>query len=182
MLSVSLFSQEYNIDDFSNPYKYGWKTPEQRNFSREYLKDRQHLLQLYEINKQDPTSNFVKSLILPGWGHFSSKRYSKGQILLGLEIAFWGTSYYFYDKSMEDYKKYKSATYIDDMNQYYLDARTPYMYSQGFFILGMLVWVYTVFDTIKVTEDNNIELWNSIFDDAVNKKIIITPSGVTVRF
>ena len=135
-------------DDFSNPNKYGWKTPEIREMNRQYLKDRQHLLQLYEINKQDPTSNFIKSLILPGWGHFSSKSYSKGQILLGMEIAFWGTSYYFYDKAMEDYKKYKNATYIDDMNQFYLDARTPYMYSQGFFVLGMLVWVYTVFDTI----------------------------------
>ena len=83
---------------------------------------------------------------------------------------------------MNMYHKYEEADYIGDINQYYLDARTPYMYSQGFFVLGMLVWVYTAFDAMKVTKEYNIDLWNSITEDSGIQNISISPNGITVRF
>ena len=133
------------------------------------------------MKKQNPYVNVLKST-LPGFGHFAATRYNRGTIIFSIEVTLFGTGYYFYDQAMNHYKKYEEAEYIGEINQHYLDARTPYMYSQGFFVLGMLVWVYTAFDAIKVTKEYNIDLWNSITEDSGIQNISITPTGIEVRF
>jgi hypothetical protein len=167
---------------FSEPDKYGWTNPELRSFAREDLFNRQKLLQIYNLNKQSSTKNVVKSLVFPGWGHFSARRYTKGQVLLGMEIILLGSSLYYYDQSREYYDKYKQATNIVEMNNYYEDTKIPLRLSQSFLTLGILVWLYTIYDTPKVTDDYNKDLWDKLIFEFHEKKLEVTLQGVTLRF
>jgi hypothetical protein len=181
LFTANIFANENKIEDFSNALKYGWKTSDVRMEHRQLHLDKTKLLQIYDLNKQNPYVNVLKSA-LPGFGHFAARRYNRGTIIFSIEVTLFGTGYYFYDQAMNHYKNYEEAEYIGEINQHYLDARTPYMYSQGFFVLGMLVWVYTAFDAIKVTKEYNIDLWNSITEDSGIQNISITPTGIEVRF
>lgn len=177
-----LLADNTEIMRFSEPDKYGWTNPELRSFAREDLINRQKLLQIFNLNKQSSTRNVLKSLVFPGWGHFSARRYTKGQVLLGMEIILIGSSLYYYDQSREYYDKYKKATNIVEMNDYYEDTKIPLRLSQGFLTLGVLVWLYTIYDTPKVTDDYNKDLWDKLIFEFHEKKLEVTLQGVTLRF
>ena len=181
-LLANLFAQDFDLEKFSDPKKYGWEDFEERNQAKMDLQERQRLLQLYRMNRLTTAGNLAKSAIVPGWGHFSAKSYTKGQILLGLEVILFGSSLYFYDQAMENYDKYKNANQIDEMDQYYNDSLEPYRYAQAFLGLGIVVWIYTLWDTVNVTEEYNSNLWNDIIREYNRQNIIITPTGISVRF
>ncbi len=181
-ISMALHSLEFDLKQFSNPHKYGWKNIDDQRKFREDLLQRQKLLQIYGLKKQNPTKNMIKSIIAPGWGHFSSHHYTKGQILLTTEIVLMGASFYYHSIAMDYYNKYKNATYIIDITNYYNKLKTPYTLSVAFFSLGIVVWTYTVFDAAAVTRDYNEKLWNDIIKNYNKKKVIITPTGITMRF
>ncbi len=177
-----LLAQDFDLEKFSDPQKYGWKDFEERNLAKMDIQERQRLLQIYRMNRLTSAGSLAKSALIPGWGHFSAKSYTKGQILLGMEVVLLGSSLYFYDQAMDSYDKYKKADQIDDMNQHYNDALEPYRYSQAFLGLAVLVWIYTLYDTVNVTEDYNSNLWNDIIREYNKQNIIITPTGISVRF
>jgi len=178
----TLCAEKFDIKKFSDPNKYGWDTYEKFLSAREDLQKRNNLLQIYETQKQKPIKNVMKSVIVPGWGHFSAKHYWKGQILLGLEIVLLGTSYLYYDQAMDIYDKYEKATYIGDIEKYYSDAKSPYNMSQVFLGLGIIVWVYNIYDTIVVTEKYNDALWEKIIFENQDTSISISPTGLSMRF
>jgi len=178
----TLSAEEFDIKQFSDPNKYGWDTHEKFLSAREDLQKRNNLLQIYETQKQKPIKNVIKSVIVPGWGHFSAKHYWKGQILLGLEIVLLGTSYLYYDQAMDIYDKYEKATYIGDIEKYYSDAKSPYNMSQVFLGLGIIVWAYNIYDTIVVTEKYNDALWEKIIFENQDTSISISPIGLSMRF
>jgi len=182
LITVCLFSEDFDIKKFSDPKKYGWDTPDILYDARDNLYNRQKLLQIYEMKNQSITANLIKSAIAPGWGHFSSGQYTKGQVLLGMEIILLGTSYYYFDSAMEKYDKYKNATYIKDIDQYYEDAKDSYFISQIFFTLGTVVWLYTIYDSIDATESYNVSLWKQIILQYQSSNLTITPTGFTWRF
>ncbi len=177
-----LHSLEFDIKKFSEPTKYGWHNFEDQRKHRKELLEKQKLLQIYELKRQDPTKNMLKSIIAPGWGHFSAKYYTKGQILLTSEVILMGASFYYYNIAMDNYDKYKKATYILDINHYYNNVKTPYTLSVAFFSLGTVVWIYTIFDSAVVTRYYNEKLWNEIIKDYNKKKVIFSPTGITLRF
>ncbi len=177
-----LFAQDFDLEKFTDPQKYGWDDFEQRNEAKMDLQERQRLLQIYRMNKLTAAGSLAKSALIPGWGHFSAKSYTKGQILLGMEVVLLGSSLYFYDQAMDSYDKYKNSDQIDEMNQNYNDALEPYRYSQAFLGLAILVWAYTLYDTVNVTEDYNSNLWNDIIREYNRQNVIITPTGISVRF
>ena len=179
--SVFLFS-EFDIEKFVDPHKYGWESLEKYYSDRKNFEERQKLLQIYELKKLSVSKNILKSVIAPGWGHFTAKRYTKGQILLGLEVILIGSGIYYYDQAMENYDKYKKADYIGDIEKYYTDANTPFQYSKILLGFGVVVWLYTIYDTIQVTEEYNNELWDNIYMEYYKKNLIITPTGFTLRF
>ena len=146
------------------------------------FKERQKLLQIYEHKKLSVSKNILKSVIAPGWGHFTAKRYTKGQILLGLEVILIGSGIYYYDQAMENYDKYKKADYIGDIEKYYTDANTHFRYSKILFSFGIIVWLYTMYDTVQVTEEYNNELWDNINMEYSKINLIVTPTGFTLRF
>jgi hypothetical protein len=182
LLHSFVFAEKTEIFKFSNPDKYGWTNPDLRMQSRRELYNRQKLLQIYHLNKQSTTKNMIKSMIMPGWGHFSAQRYTKGQVLLVMEVIMLGSSLYYYDQAREYYDKYKNATNIIDINSYYEDTKIPLRLSQGFLTLGVLVWLYSLYDTPKVTDDYNKDLWDKLIFDFHDKQVQITPQGVTLRF
>ncbi len=179
--SIFLFS-EFDIEKFVDPQKYGWDSLEKYYSDRKNIEERQKLLQIYDFKKLSVSKNILKSVIAPGWGHFTAKRYTKGQILLGLEVILIGSGIYYYDKAMENYDKYKKADYIGDIEKYYTDANTPFQYSKILLGFGVVVWLYTIYDTIQVTEEYNNELWDNIYMEYYKKNLIITPTGFTLRF
>ena len=182
IISSLSYSMEFNMDKFSNPAKYGWQNTEEQRLHRKDLIQRQKLLQIYELKKQNPTKNMLKSIIAPGWGHFSAKRYTKGQILLTSELVLMGAAFYYYNVAMDNYNKYKNATYIIDINTYYDNAKRPYNFSVAFFSIGTVLWIYSVFDSATVTQSYNDDLWNSVIKNYRQKKVTVTPTGITLRF
>lgn len=181
-LSTSLFSEKFNIEEFSNPAKYNWENMEDRCKARDDLDSRQKLLQLYKLNKQQIIRNMIKSAFAPGWGHYSSHDYTKGHAFIASEIVLFGTSYYFYNQAMDDYHNYEDSHYIGDIKQLYLDANSNYKYSQLFFSLGAVVWMYTIYDSISATQEYNQNLWNDLSKKLHSQRVLITPTSITVRF
>jgi len=182
LLSTLLLAEEFDIEEFSNPAKYNWKNMKDRFEAREDLVSRQKLLQIYEMNKQQIISNMIKSAFAPGWGHYSSQDYTKGHVLMASEIVLFGTSYYFYNRAMDNYHNYEDSHYIGDIKQLYLDANSNYKYSQLFFSLGTVIWIYTIYDSIGATQEYNQNLWNDLSKKLHSQRVLITPTSITVRF
>lgn len=182
LLSTMLGAQNFDLDKFSDPLKYGWNTPELQKEYRQDLEYRTRLLQLYEDQHQPEWEVAVKSATLPGWGHFACKSYTKGQIFMGIEVVLAGSSWYFYDQAMENYDKYKKASQIDDINKYYNDAQNPYHTSQLLMGLYVMFWGYTIYDSVRETRDYNDQLWHKIEDDNLGKRLELAPNGIQFRF
>jgi hypothetical protein len=182
-LYISLSAQSgFNIEEFTNPEKYGWKTWEDRINYRNDLYERQKLLQIYEIDAQSIPGNIFKSAVFPGWGQFAAKSYTKGQVFLAIELTMLGASYFFYDKSRDNYSKYRNATQIDQINTYYKDALVPYQYSVVFLTFATVVWAYNLFDVVQTTEHYNAEIWERTLKNHYKSPIQLTPNGVEVKF
>lgn len=180
-LCTLALSAEFDIKKFTDPAKYQWNDLQERLAYRQDLLQRQKLLQIYEMRKQDVTGNLIKSALVPGWGHFASQHYNKGAILLASEVVLFGTGLFYLDKAMDKYSQYKDATYIADIKQYYTDANDYYRVFQGFIGLGLLVWGYTIYDTIVVTEEYNAGVWQRIVRDH-RQRVSLGPGYITVRF
>ena len=175
---------QFNLEEFYNPAKYGWENLQERADARQELISRQKLLQIYEMEKLPIWRNMLQSGVMPGWGQFNSKNYSKGQIFMGIELVLLGTSYYYYDQSEEKYQQYLDSTYIGDIKQNYEDASKLRGYAQGFIAVAALVWVYNIYDTYRSTEEYNALLWNDLIKEyhQTNFQISLHPLGFQVRF
>lgn len=119
---------------------------------------------------------------MPGWGQFSTNHNTRGQAILAAELILAGTSLYFYDKSMDYYRKYENATQIDEIEQYYKKSQQPYQYSMIFLGLASIVWAYNLFDVIQATESFNANTWERIQSDYSNRSLSVSPTGIEVRF
>ncbi len=162
--------------------KYGWNSTSAWKNARSELKENMIVFHEWENKKQSHLTNCLKSMVAPGWGHFSTKNYLKGEILLGMQIVLAGSAYYFWDQSNDFYEKYQNATQIDEINQYYIDANSSYRTSGIFLGLWIIVWGYTVFDTIQATENYNRDLWVTLYDEYQQKKFALTPTGIKIHF
>lgn len=178
----ALFAQDFDIKVFADTLKYKWDSPASRYEYREDLLFRTNLLKKYENEKLNIGFNITKSMLIPGMGHFQTKNYLRGQILLSTEIILAGTTYFLYDKSQEKYDKYHNSTQIDEMNQYYSDANSSYKQASLTAALFVVVWGYNLYDTYVVTKQYNDRLWLKNVDKETNKKIMLTPNGVSIKF
>jgi len=185
-LSLPLFAEkasEFDIDAIlQKNIKYGWDNATNWENSRKDLQENMIIFKQWENKKQSHLTNCLKSMIAPGWGHFSTRNYLKGEVLLGLQVLLAGSAYYFYDQSQDYYEKYRNAHQIDEINQYYIDANSSYRTSGILVGLWIIVWGYTVLDTIQATEDYNRYLWYALYDEYMNKKITVTAQGIQIRF
>ncbi len=178
-------AENFDIQKFSDPHKYDWQDFKIRKDARTDLDKRRKLLQIYRMHELDRTVNMGRSAVIPGWGHFMAESHVKGQIILGTELILLGSGLYFYDKAMDKYDKYKESRRIDEMNNYYNDAETPYKISQGFLAAYIIVWAYSIYDAGYEADNYNSRLW-----DRVNKehdkayKITVSPefTGISIKF
>jgi len=102
------------------------------------------------------TEDVIKSCVFPGWGQFSTGRYTRGSIMMGTSLLTLGViggltlQYNRHIDSYEDASKgYAQATYIGEAAEYYAemeqswsDADDAYKYRNiGFGVLaGMYIW------------------------------------------
>lgn len=184
IIPLKLLPQEASteIQDFSNPYKYGWTDEESRLQARDYNFLQNMLLEEYNSQKQSPMINAFKTAIAPGWGHFSLGSYTKGQIFLASQLVLLGSGIYYREKAMIEYSKYEKATQIDDINRYYESAITPYRQSSLLLTLLVIVWGYTIYDVINETNEYNWTLWDRLSEDYISSNVTITPTSITFRF
>lgn len=180
--SKIIVADDFSIMEFSNPYKYDWTDETARLEYREDLLTNTSLLDEYSQLKHSPLSNALRTAVAPGWGHFSLGSHTKGQIFLVAQLALLGSSIYYYEKSMIHYRKYKSATQIDEMNEHYNEALLPYRQSNLLFGLFVVVWGYTIYDVINETNDYNWNRWNELTGEENNFNLSITPNGISLRF
>jgi hypothetical protein len=181
--SYSLFAQaDFDIISFADTLKYNWDTPVTRYAYRENLDFKKSLLNKYENERLNISLNMGKSLIIPGWGHFHTKDYLRGQVLLSSEIILAGSTFFLYEKAMDRYNKYKKATQIDQINQYYQEANDSYKQASLTTALFILVWAYNVYDTYLVTNQYNDRLWINNIQKEVDRKITVTPNGISIKF
>lgn len=183
MLSLGLKAQaQFDLKTFADSTKYGWKDLSDRLDYRADFIERQNLLQLYGMESQSISENVFKSAIFPGWGQFSTKHYTKGQILLGSNLVLFGTSLYFYDKALRYHEKYENSTQIDDIEKYYKKAQGPYQYSMIFLGFASLFWAYNIYDVIQSTQEYNAALWERIMSENYRKPLRLTPNGIEIQF
>jgi len=186
ILSFPLFADEpieFDKDSILQVnIKYGWDDAKNWQNSRNDLQENMIVFGQWETKKQSHFTNCLKSMIAPGWGHFSTNNYLKGEILLGLQVLLAGSAYYFYDQSQDYYDKYKNAHQIDEINQYYIDANSSYRTSGILVGLWIIVWGYTVLDTIQATENYNRDLWYTLYNEYMKSKVTVTAQGIQIRF
>lgn len=176
--STVLSASSFDINQFSNPFKYEWSDEEERLRSRDNLFLETMLLDKYNEQKQSAVVNALKTSIAPGWGHFSVESYTKGQVFLGIQLVLLGTGMYFRDKAMIEHSKYEQATQIDDIVKYYDQAQIPFRQSGLLFSLWFIVWGYTIYDVVIETNQYNWDLWDSIRES----NLTITPTSISYRF
>ncbi len=177
-----LAQTDFDIASFADTLKYNWDTPATRYAYRENLEFKKKLLTKYEDERLAVPLNMGKSMLLPGWGHFHTKNYLRGQILLSSEIILAGSTFFLYDKAMDKYDQYKKATQIDQMDQFYQDANESYKQASLTTALFVLVWAYNVYDTYLVTNQYNDKLWIDNIQKEVDRKITVSPTGINIKF
>jgi len=186
IISLPLFADESNEFDSDSilqiNIKYGWDNTTNWKNSRKDLQENMNVFKQWDDKKQSHFTNCLKSMIAPGWGHFSTNNFLKGEILLGLQVLLAGSAYYFYDQSQDYYDKYKNAHQIDEINQYYINANSSYRTSSILVGLWIIAWGYTVLDTIQATENYNRDLWQTLYDQYMNNKVSVTTQGIQIRF
>lgn len=175
-------AQTFDMRVFADTLKYGWSNPEDRYNFRDDIKLRTSILDEYNNSKINIPVNMGKSLLLPGLGHFQTKNYFRGQVFLSAEILLFGSAYFMFDKSSTKYEQYKNATQIDKIDEYYNDALSSY--KQGVILSGLFVavWLYNVYDTYLVSREYNENLWLELMQKQADRRIIIQPNGISVRF
>lgn len=182
VLLFNLFSADFDLNKFVNPEKYNWDDIREYKSYREDIDLRKNLMQIYSLKKMNVRNNLFNSMILPGLGHYKTNNYMKGHVFLVTEIILFGTSLYYYDQAHEMYDKYKNADYIVDLNKYYEAADGPFTNFKIFASLGVLVWIYNVYDTWIVTNEYNNHIWSDLYKNYKSGDVLLTPSGITLRF
>lgn len=164
------------------PNKYDWNNVEEWKEARKKLEHKLRVLSIYEEEKQSKTVNFLKSLIVPGWGHISADEHTRGEILVGLEIFTVASAIYFYDKSSDYYSRYKNANNVQDISQYYTDANTAYQNYQALLAVMIFIWGYGVLDSFRATSDYNDALWNDLSLEYKGATLEVKPFKLNIRF
>lgn len=178
---ATMYAQSFDLQAFADSTKYGWKDYRDRFEYREDLNFRRDKLQLYELESVPLSSNIMKSAVIPGWGQFSTNHSTKATVILSAELISVIGSLYFYNLAKTNYDRYQSATQIDDINDYWGKAETPYHYSLLLAGLAGIVWVYNMYDVVMSTNEYNARLWEDIMQRN-NSPLKIGPSGVELRF
>jgi len=94
-----------------------------------------------------------KSLLIPGWGQFSEKRYLEGAFFLSAEIFCLYKIFENNHKGNENYLLYKAAGDVDDVVKY-RDLTEKYDRRRNVFILGAIgIWAVNLIDIYVIVKN-----------------------------
>ena len=97
-------------------------------------------------------SSIQKSLILPGWGQISEKRYIEGVLFLSIEIFCFYKIFSYNHKGNDYYDLYKKADNVSDAT-HYRDLTEKYDTRRNRFILAAAgVWIINLIDTYFIVK------------------------------
>lgn len=110
----------------------------------------------------EKTEDVIKSIVFPGWGQFSTGRYTRGSVMMGttlVSLAAVGGLTLQYNRHVDSYEEatrgYKQATCLGDAVDYYSqmtdswnDANDTYKYRN--IALGVLAGMY-VWSILDIT-------------------------------
>lgn len=166
LVSSSLRSQE------SSPVPLRkWENEEQRLRERQNLSRLSSYLGTFLRQKQKPTSNILKSAILPGFGQWNAKKKVKGGIFMASSFISIGGGTYLLILSNQEYGKYKTADNIEDIENYYDNSVNLLKYSEIAFGVGGLIWVINIVDVFFTTKTYNRKLFEKFYYSLGNNTI-----------
>ncbi|MCB5258923.1 MAG: hypothetical protein PHY41_00725 [Candidatus Cloacimonetes bacterium] len=181
LVAHEAFAQSFDLQAFADSTKYGWKDYRDRAEYREDLTFRQNKLQLYELEAVSLSSSALKSAVIPGWGQFVTKHNTKATVILSAELVTVISALYFYNRAKTNYDRYYEATQIDQINDYWSKAETPYHYSLMMVGLAGIIWIYNMYDVVISTNEYNANLWQNIIQRS-NSPLQLGPNGIELRF
>ncbi len=68
---------------------------------------------------QNPTGALFKSMLVPGWGQFGNRRYTKAAVILSLEVVCFAASLHYRGQANDARDRYEAATTIASRNHWY---------------------------------------------------------------
>lgn len=181
LLILCLFFSHVTAETHLDIHKYGWDTPEKHSAYRQDLLARQNILQNYNLQKQNSSDNLLRSALIPGWGQYRAKRFTKGQIIMISQIASLTATYMIYLESMDYYDKYKKSNYIGDIERYYDKAQSKYDQYQSMVVLSAMIWAINMIDSVFTTGKYNNEIWLKLYYDKT-RSLSLTPNGLSLKF
>ena len=98
------------------------------------------------ISPESKFTSLQKSLLIPGWGQMSEKRYLEGILFLSVEVFCLYKVISYNHKSNDYYSLYKNADNVSDALEY-RDLTENYDHKRNRFILAVAgVWIINLID------------------------------------
>ncbi|NIT59937.1 MAG: hypothetical protein GWN00_28075 [Aliifodinibius sp.] len=98
-------------------------------------------------------SSVLKSMLLPGWGHFARGSTTKGLVIGALGLGSLGSAIYF---AVDTHSK--EETYLNETNRSLIDSRydefnAAFKRRNAFIVAYALIWLYTQVDLLYFTDN-----------------------------
>lgn len=98
---------------------------------------------------------YLKSALLPGWGHIDSGNEVKGYILSGVSFILAGTAVYYAMETSSREKEYLNASSSQQISEKYNSYNSAYQIRNGLILGYLSVWFYSQFDLVLTGEIEN---------------------------
>ena len=133
--------------DKSLPPFRSWESEEKRLEERQKLKAMNEKIEVFIKRKKDPLKIASISLFLPGYGHFSVNKKTKGIVYLTSSVISLGGAFFFLNLSNNCYNQYKNADNIDDIEKYWNESERYLVYAEITAGLASAIWILNVLDS-----------------------------------
>jgi hypothetical protein len=118
------------------------------------------ILKLEEA-ENDLKTAFIKSVILPGWGHYDAQSYLKAAVLSTAALASYGGMAYYILETNKNEKNYLNETDENKIRTKYDEYNSSWKMRNIFIVSSIIIWAYSQLDLL-------------FFDDNCFRKIDIS--------
>lgn len=98
---------------------------------------------------------YLKSAVLPGWGHIDTGDDVKGYILTGVSFVLAGTAVYYAIETASREKEYLNSSSPEKISENYKSYNSAYQIRNGLILGYISVWFYSQFDLVLTGEIEN---------------------------
>jgi len=112
-----------------------------------------------------------KSLLFPGWGQLSEKKYFKGFVFLGAEIFCFASILHNNNRGNKAYQSYKDALNMEDVVHYRKLTEKYDTIRNQYFVAAAAVWALNLIDIYFIVKKKQTKERNLTFRlDSVSQK------------